>query len=284
MSAKLIDGKALAAQIRQNLATRVEALSQKGHRPGLAVILVGENSASQVYVRNKIKACQETGMTSIEKRLAATTTEKELLTLIDELNHDDSVDGILVQLPLPKHISDEAVIEAISPEKDVDGFHVVSAGSLLTGRTGFRPCTPYGVMKMFEHIGYDLTGKHAVVIGRSNIVGKPQALMLLEKNATVTVIHSKTPDLSFFTRQADVVVAAVGRAKLITADMIKPGAVVIDVGMNRDENGKLCGDVDAAAVAEVASAITPVPGGVGPMTIAMLMTNTVEAVERRFEK
>ena len=213
--------------------------------------------------------------------MPAETTEAELLAVIDRLNHDDAVDGILVQLPLPKHLSSELVIAAISPEKDVDGFHVVSAGSLLTGRTGFRPCTPYGVMKLLEEAGCDPAGKHAVVIGRSNIVGKPQALMLLEKNASVTIVHSRTTDLAEHTLRADILVAAVGRAKMVKADMVKPGAVVIDVGMNRDENGKLCGDVDYENVREVASAITPVPGGVGPMTIAMLMTNTVEAVERR---
>ena len=247
----------------------------------LAVVLVGEDPASHVYVRNKVRACERTGIHSEEIRLSADTTEQELLAVIDRLNHDDTIDGILVQLPLPKHLSSEIVIAAISPEKDVDGFHVVSAGSLLTGRTGFRPCTPYGVMKLLEEAECDPSGKHAVVIGRSNIVGKPQALMLLEKNATVTVVHSRTQDLASMTRQADILVAAVGRAKMVKADMVKPGAVVIDVGMNRDENGKLCGDVDYEAVREIASAITPVPGGVGPMTIAMLMTNTVEAVERR---
>ncbi len=281
MTAQLIDGKALAARIRQDLAQRVETLAARGHRPGLAVILVGENPASLVYVRNKIRACEEVGIENIELRLPADTTEEKLLAVIGKLNTDDRVDGILVQLPLPKHISQTNVIEAISAEKDVDGFHEVNAGRLMTGSTGFLPCTPYGVMKMIESIGCDLAGKNAVVVGRSNIVGKPQALMLLAKNATVTVAHSKTANLADVTRQADVLVAAVGRAKMITADMVKPGAVVIDVGMNRDENGKLCGDVDTEAVKEVAGWITPVPGGVGPMTIAMLMTNTVEAVERR---
>ena len=281
MTAKIIDGKALAARIQDELKTRVEACTEHGHRPGLAVVLVGEDPASQVYVRNKVRACERTGIRSDEIRMPAETTEAELLAVIDRLNHDDAVDGILVQLPLPKHLSSELVIAAISPEKDVDGFHVVSAGSLLTGRTGFRPCTPYGVMKLLEEAGCDPAGKHAVVIGRSNIVGKPQALMLLEKNASVTIVHSRTTDLAEHTRRADILVAAVGRAKMVKADMVKPGAVVIDVGMNRDENGKLCGDVDYENVREVASAITPVPGGVGPMTIAMLMTNTVEAVERR---
>ncbi len=284
MTAQLIDGKALAARTRQDLSQRVEALAARGHRPGLAVILVGENPASLVYVRNKIRACEEVGIENIELRLPADSTEEKLLAVIGKLNTDDRVDGILVQLPLPKHINQMNVIEAISAEKDVDGFHEVNAGRLMTGNTGFLPCTPYGVMKMIESIGFDLAGKSAVVVGRSNIVGKPQALMLLAKNATVTVAHSKTANLADVTRQADVLVAAVGRAKMITADMVKPGAVVIDVGMNRDENGKLCGDVDTEAVKEVAGWITPVPGGVGPMTIAMLMTNTVEAVERRLPR
>ena len=282
MTAQLIDGKALAASIRQNLHQRVETLVQKGHRPGLAVILVGDNPASLVYVRNKIRACEEVGIENFELRLPAGTTQEELLELIAELNVKPEVDGILVQLPLPEGISATRVIEAISAEKDVDGFHVVNAGRLLTGLPGFWPCTPYGVMKMLESIGCDPAGKTAVVVGRSNIVGKPQALMLLQKNATVTIAHSRTRNLADITRRADILVAAVGRAKMITSDMVKPGAVVIDVGMNRDENGKLCGDVDTARCREVAGWITPVPGGVGPMTIAMLMTNTVEAVERRF--
>ena len=281
MTAAIIDGKALAGRIQDELKTRVARCTAAGHRPGLAVVLVGEDPASQVYVRNKVRAGARTDIRSEEIRLPAETTEAELLAVIDRLNADPDTDGILVQLPLPKHLSSEIVIAAISPEKDVDGFHVVSAGSLLTGRTGFRPCTPYGVMKLLEEAGCDPSGKHAVVIGRSNIVGKPQALMLLEKNATVTVAHSRTKDLAALTRQADILVAAVGRAKMVKADMVKPGAVVIDVGMNRDENGRLCGDVDYEAVKEVAGAVTPVPGGVGPMTIAMLMTNTVEAVERR---
>ncbi|MDY3114638.1 MAG: bifunctional methylenetetrahydrofolate dehydrogenase/methenyltetrahydrofolate cyclohydrolase FolD [Sutterella sp.] len=279
--AYIIDGKALATQLQEELRQRVATCSQHGHQPGLAVILVGDNPASQVYVRNKIKACEAVGIRSIEIRLPAQTTEEELLAQVHALNEDPSVDGILVQLPLPAHLSSELIIQNISPEKDVDGFHVASAGALLTGRPGFRACTPYGVMKLLESAHVDLNGKHAVVVGRSNIVGKPQALMLLEKNATVTIAHSRTPDLAAVLKGADVVVAAVGRAKLITGDMLKPGAVVIDVGMNRDENGKLCGDVDFESAQAVASAITPVPGGVGPMTIAMLMTNTVEAVERR---
>lgn len=281
---QIIDGKALAASIRADLAKRTTVLTEKGHRPGLAVVIVGDDPASQVYVRNKIRACADTGIESIEYRLAKDTREEELLKLIGELNNDKRVDGILVQLPLPEQIAPEKVIAAIAPEKDVDGFHVMNAGKLLTGTGGFMPCTPYGVMKMIESVGYDLTGKGAVVVGRSNIVGKPQALMLLAKNATVTVAHSRTADLADVTRRADVLIAAVGRAKMITGDMVKPGALVIDVGMNRDENGKLCGDVDTASVMGIAGWVSPVPGGVGPMTIAMLMTNTVEAVERRMNK
>lgn len=281
---QIIDGKALAASIRADLAKRTTVLTEKGHRPGLAVVIVGDDPASQVYVRNKIRACADTGIESIEYRLAKDTREEELLKLIGELNNDKQVDGILVQLPLPEQIAPEKVIAAIAPEKDVDGFHVMNAGKLLTGTGGFMPCTPYGVMKMIESVGYDLTGKEAVVVGRSNIVGKPQALMLLAKNATVTVAHSRTADLADVTRRADVLIAAVGRAKMITGDMVKPGALVIDVGMNRDENGKLCGDVDTASVMGIAGWVSPVPGGVGPMTIAMLMTNTVEAVERRMNK
>lgn len=281
---QIIDGKALAASIRADLAKRTTVLTEKGHRPGLAVVIVGDDPASQVYVRNKIRACADTGIESIEYRLAKDTREEELLKLIGELNNDKRVDGILVQLPLPEQIAPEKVIAAIAPEKDVDGFHVMNAGKLLTGTGGFMPCTPYGVMKMIESVGYDLTGKEAVVVGRSNIVGKPQALMLLAKNATVTVAHSRTADLADVTRRADVLIAAVGRAKMITGDMVKPGALVIDVGMNRDENGKLCGDVDTASVMGIAGWVSPVPGGVGPMTIAMLMTNTVEVVERRMNK
>ena len=281
---QIIDGKALAASIRTDLAKRTTVLTEKGHRPGLAVVIVGDDPASQVYVRNKIRACADTGIESIEYRLAKDTREEELLKLIGELNNDKRVDGILVQLPLPEQIAPEKVIAAIAPEKDVDGFHVMNAGKLLTGTGGFMPCTPYGVMKMIESVGYDLTSKEAVVVGRSNIVGKPQALMLLAKNATVTVAHSRTADLADVTRRADVLIAAVGRAKMITGDMVKPGALVIDVGMNRDENGKLCGDVDTASVMGIAGWVSPVPGGVGPMTIAMLMTNTVEAVERRMNK
>ena len=279
--AKRIDGKAIAAQIKQELKEQVQQLAKDNITVTLAVIQVGQDPASCVYVRNKQRTCEELGIHSLSYELEETTSEEKLLSLIQELNAREDVDGILVQLPLPGHINEKDVLNAIDPAKDVDGFHVVSAGSLLTGRTGFRPCTPYGVMKLLEEAGCDPAGKHAVVIGRSNIVGKPQALMLLEKNASVTIVHSRTTDLDEHTRRADILVAAVGRAKMVKADMVKPGAVVIDVGMNRDENGKLCGDVDFENVREVASAITPVPGGVGPMTIAMLMTNTVEAVERR---
>ena len=279
--AKRIDGKAIAAQIKQELKEQVQQLAKDNIIVTLAVIQVGQDPASCVYVRNKQRTCEELGIHSLSYELEETTSEEKLLSLIQELNAREDVDGILVQLPLPGHINEKDVLNAIDPAKDVDGFHVVSAGSLLTGRTGFRPCTPYGVMKLLEEAGCDPAGKHAVVIGRSNIVGKPQALMLLEKNASVTIVHSRTTDLAEHTRRADILVAAVGRAKMVKADMVKPGAVVIDVGMNRDENGKLCGDVDYENVREVASAITPVPGGVGPMTIAMLMKNCIESRRRR---
>lgn len=280
MTAQRIDGNALSQQLRSSVAERASALRQRGITPGLAVILVGDNPASQVYVRNKVKACQESGIHSLLETYSATLSEADLLARVDALNQDPSVHGILVQLPLPAHIDAQKVIEAIAPAKDVDGFHVASAGALMVGQPGFWPCTPYGCMKMLESIGYELRGKHAVVIGRSNIVGKPMALMLLQKNATVTVCHSATQNLKAITLQADVVVAAVGKRNVLTAEMVKPGAVVIDVGMNRDENGKLCGDVDFDEVKEVASYITPVPGGVGPMTITMLLVNTLEAAER----
>jgi len=281
MSAQILDGKALAAEIRSELKTQVAALAEKGVSTALAVILVGDDSASQVYVRNKIKACADTGIRSLEFRMPAETTQQQLLAKIAELNADEGVDGILVQLPLPKQINADAVISAIDPAKDVDGFHVANAGALVTGKQGFVPCTPFGVMRLIEKSGVNPRGKSAVIVGRSNIVGKPMALLLLAADATVTVAHSRTPDLSAVTRNADILVAAVGRAKLIKADMVKPSAVVIDVGMNRDENGKLCGDVDFAEVKEIASSITPVPGGVGPMTIAMLMQNTVLAAQMR---
>jgi len=280
MTAQLIDGNALSKQLRAEVATRAAALTAKGLKPGLAVVLVGENPASQVYVRNKVKACEDAGMHSVLEKYADTMTEAELLARVDALNNDPAIHGILVQLPLPKGIDAHKVIEAIAPEKDVDGFHVASAGALMVGQDGFKPCTPYGCMKMLEFIGYDPKGKHAVVIGRSNIVGKPMAMLLLQANATVTVCHSATPDLAHFTRQADIVVAAVGKRNVLTADMVKPGAVVLDVGMNRTEEGKLCGDVDFDGVKEVAGWITPVPGGVGPMTITMLLVNTIESAER----
>ena len=280
MTAQLIDGKALSRQLRTQVSERVAALKARGLTPGLAVILVGDNPASQVYVRNKVLACEDTGMHSVLEKYEATMSEAELLARVEALNQDPSIHGILVQLPLPAHIDAHKVIEAISPAKDVDGFHVASAGALMVGQPGFWPCTPYGCMKMLESIGYELRGKHAVVIGRSNIVGKPMAIMLLQQDATVTICHSRTPDLKAQTLQADVIVAAVGRRKVLTADMVKPGAVVIDVGMNRDDAGKLCGDVDFDGVREVAGWITPVPGGVGPMTITMLMVNTLESAER----
>jgi len=281
MTAQLIDGNALSRHLRADVARRVQALQARGVTPGLAVILVGDNPASQVYVRNKVKACEDTGMRSVLETWPATMTEAELLARVAAMNADASIHGILVQLPLPAHIDAQRVIEAIDPAKDVDGFHVASAGALMTGLPGFWPCTPHGCMKMLEHIGYDLRGKHAVVIGRSNIVGKPMAMMLLQANATVTVCHSATRDLASHTRQADVIVAAVGKRNVLTADMVKPGAVVIDVGMNRNDDGKLCGDVDFDGVKAVAGWITPVPGGVGPMTITMLMVNTLASAERQ---
>ena len=284
MTATLIDGIALSRQLRLQVAGRAAALLARGITPGLAVVLVGDNPASQVYVRNKVKACQDNGIYSLLDKHPATLSEADLLARIDALNKDPAIHGILVQLPLPAHIDAHKVIEAIAPAKDVDGFHVASAGALMVGQPGFWPCTPYGCMKMLESLeggkGYDLKGKHAVVIGRSNIVGKPMALMLLQKNATVTICHSATTDLKAMTLQADVIVAAVGKRNVLTADMVKPGAVVIDVGMNRDDNGKLCGDVDFEGVSQVAGYITPVPGGVGPMTITMLLVNTLEAAER----
>jgi methylenetetrahydrofolate dehydrogenase (NADP+)/methenyltetrahydrofolate cyclohydrolase len=279
-TASIIDGNALSAQLRADVMRRADALKARGITPGLAVLLVGENPASQVYVRNKVKACADAGLHSVLERYDADMTEAALLARIDALNKDPAIHGILVQLPVPKHIDANKVIEAIAPEKDVDGFHIASAGALMVGQPGFLPCTPYGCMKMLESIGYDLRGKHAVVIGRSNIVGKPMAMLLLQKNATVTICHSGTKDLKAMTLQADVIVAAVGKVNVLTADMVKPGAVVIDVGMNRNAEGKLCGDVDYAGVREVAGHITPVPGGVGPMTITMLLVNTLESAER----
>ena len=280
MTAQIIDGTQLSKQLRTEVASRAQALKAKGITPGLAVVLVGDNPASQVYVRNKVKACEDSGLHSVLEKYEATMTEAALLARVEALNNDPSIHGILVQLPLPAHIDAQKVIEAISPAKDVDGFHIASAGALMTGMPGFWPCTPDGCMKMLESIGYDLKGKHAVVIGRSNIVGKPMALMLLQKDATVTICHSRTKDLKAQTLQADVIVAAVGKRNVLTADMVKPGAVVLDVGMNRNDEGKLCGDVDFDGVKEVAGYITPVPGGVGPMTITMLLVNTLESAQR----
>ena len=279
-TAARIDGTAIAREVRAGVARRVARLAAAGQLPSLAVILVGDDPASQVYVRNKIKACAEAGIRSLHETYPADLSEKDLLGRIAALNADDAVHGILVQMPLPPHISAQRVIEAIDASKDVDGYSIESAGRLLAGLPGFKPCTPWGCMTLIASTGMSLRGKHAVVIGRSNTVGKPMALLLLQADATVTVCHSRTPDLGEHTRRADVVVVAVGRAGTLTADMVKPGAVVIDVGMNRVAGGKLCGDVDFAGVAEVAGAITPVPGGVGPMTIAMLLSNTVDAAER----
>ena len=280
MSAHIIDGNALAQHWREQVASDCVALQARGVQPGLAVLLVGDNPASQVYVRNKVKACEQAGLHSVLEQLPANLSESDLLARVEALNRDPLIHGILVQLPLPAHIDAHKVIEAIDPAKDVDGFHVASAGALMTGMPGFWPCTPHGCMKMLESIGYTLSGKHAVVIGRSNIVGKPMALMLLAQNATVTICHSRTVNLKAITLQADVIVAAVGQRNTVTADMVKPGAVVIDVGMNRNEAGKLCGDVDFEAVRHIAGHITPVPGGVGPMTIAMLLVNTLESARR----
>lgn len=279
MTAQLIDGVALSTQIRAQVAERAAALAARGRKPGLAVILVGDDPASAVYVRNKVKACQEHGLHSVLEKYDATLSEGELLARIAALNADPAIHGILVQMPLPKHIDPHKVIEAIATAKDVDGFSVHSAGSLMAGLPGLRPATPYGCMKLIESTGLDLKGKRAVVIGRSNTVGKPMALLLLQANATVTVCHSATPNIAVHTREADVVVVAVGRRNTLTAGMVKPGAVIIDVGMNRNDEGKLCGDVDFAGVREVAGHITPVPGGVGPMTITMLLVNTLQAAE-----
>ena len=278
--AQLIDGNALAKQIRAQVAGRTQALRASGIVPKLAIILVGDDPASQVYTRHKVNDSTETGLDATLERFPATLPEADLLARIESLNRDRSVHGILVQLPLPRHMDSQKVISTISPAKDVDGFHVANAGALMVGQPGFWPCTPFGCMTMIESIGYNLRGKNAVVIGRSNIVGKPMALMLLQQSATVTVCHSATADLKSHTLRADVIVAAVGKRNVLTADMVKPGAVVIDVGMNRDEQGKLCGDVDFAGVREVAGWITPVPGGVGPMTRAMLLVNTLTAAER----
>ncbi len=280
MPAQLIHGSALSQQLRAEVAQRAAALTARGITPGLAVILVGEDPASAVYVRNKVKACAEAGLHSVLEKYEASLSEADLLSRIRALNDDPSIHGILVQMPLPKHIHPQRVIETISTAKDVDGYSVQSAGDLMAGLPGFRPCTPFGCMKLIESTGVDLRGKHAVVIGRSNTVGKPMALLLLQAHATVTICHSATPDLGLHTRQADVVVVAVGRRNTLTADMVKPGAIVIDVGMNRNDAGKLCGDVDFDGVSQVAGWITPVPGGVGPMTITMLLVNTLESAQR----
>ncbi len=277
--AKIIDGKQIAAKVREEIKEKTALLIEQGVRPGLAVIIVGEDSASQVYVRNKIKACAEVGFYSENYELPADTTEGELLSLVEKLNRDPAIHGILVQLPLPKHLNEEKVIAAIHPEKDVDAFHVRNVGKIMLGDYDFLPCTPAGVMKLLEYSGIDVAGKDCVIIGRSNIVGKPQAMLMLHANATVQICHSKTRDLAEKTAAADILVVAIGKAKFIKGDMIKEGAVVIDVGMDRDENGKLCGDVDFDSCFEKASYITPVPGGVGPMTITMLLQNTLSAAE-----
>lgn len=280
MSAQIISGTELAASIRETIAARAAELTALGHQPGLAVVLVGEDPASQVYVRNKVSACEKAGFKSVMHRMPENTSQDALVGLIEQLNADPTIHGILVQLPLPRHLDSHLVIESISAEKDVDGFHISNAGLLMTGKPLFRPCTPYGVMKMLELTGIDLRGAEAVVIGASNIVGKPQAMLLLQQGATVTLCNSKTKDLKSHCLRADVLVVAVGRPNMITGDMIKPGAVVIDVGINRLPDGKLCGDVDFDSASKVAGWITPVPGGVGPMTITMLLQNTIEAVER----
>lgn len=284
MEAKLIDGKALAAEVKQEAARQTEELKAKGITPCLAVILVGEDPASQVYVRGKINDCAQCGIESRNIRLPEETTQEELLARVDELAGDPAVHGILVQLPLPAHIDEKAIIDAIPPEKDVDGFSPVNVGRMQIGEPCYLPCTPAGCVRMIESTGVPISGKHAVVIGRSNIVGKPAAMLLLAKNATVTICHSKTQNLQEICASADILVAAVGRAGFVTGDMVKPGAVVIDVGINRGADGKLHGDVDFEAAAQKAAWITPVPGGVGPMTRAMLMLNTVEAARRAMEK
>ena len=277
--AVMIDGKAVSARLRQKMAAEVAAMKEAGVVPGLAVVLVGENPASQVYVRNKIKACEELGIRSQDYRLPEDTTQEALLDLVGELNRREDIHGILVQLPLPGQIQEGAVIAAIAPEKDVDAFHARNVGKIVQGSYNFLPCTPAGVMELIRSTGVSVQGKECVVVGRSNIVGKPMALLMLHENATVTICHSRTRDLGEVTRRADILIVAIGKANFITKDMVKPGAVVIDVGMNRDENGKLCGDVDFAGVEPVAGYLTPVPGGVGPMTITMLMGNTITAAK-----
>ncbi|WP_028391732.1 bifunctional methylenetetrahydrofolate dehydrogenase/methenyltetrahydrofolate cyclohydrolase FolD [Bacillus cihuensis] len=280
MSGKIIDGKEIAQSVRNTLREEVSKLESNGTVPGLAVILVGDDQASKTYVANKQKACAEIGIYSVLFDYPASLSQQELLTKIDELNQDDAIHGILVQLPLPAHIQEKAIIEAISPEKDVDGFHPINIGRMMTGQDAFLPCTPYGIMVMLEHIGCEIAGNHVVVVGRSNIVGKPSGQLFLNKSATVTYCHSKTKDLAYHTKQADILVVAVGKKDIITAAHVKEGAVVIDVGMNRNEEGNLCGDVSFNEVKEVASYITPVPKGVGPMTIAMLLENTVKSAKK----
>ncbi len=283
MAAKILDGKVLSAEIREQVSRRVEALKQRGVTPGLAVILVGDDPASEIYVRNKGKGCEETGMLSRTVKMDASTTQDALEAEIDRLNADPAIHGILVQLPLPRHLDEQAALAKILPEKDVDGFHLINAGRLMTGSEGVIPCTPKGALYMIKSTGEELSGKEAVVIGRSNIVGKPMAMLLMRENCTVTVCHSRTKNLEEHTRRADILVAAVGRAGFVTADMVKPGAIVIDVGINRVD-GKVCGDVDFENVKEKAGWITPVPGGVGKMTIAMLLANTADAAERTLER
>lgn len=277
--AMLIDGKKISSQIKDEIKAEVLALKEKGEEVTLAVVLVGEDPASQVYVRNKKRACEYVGIKSLSFELPAETTQEELLLLVEKLNHDPAVNGILVQLPLPSHIDEDAVIKAIDPNKDVDGFHPMSVGALSIGQKGYVSCTPAGIIELIKRSGIEMDGKHCVIVGRSNIVGKPMAMLMLRENATVTVTHSHTKNLKEITKQADILIVAIGRAKFITADYVKDQAVVIDVGMDRDENGKLCGDVDFDSVQKVAGAITPVPGGVGPMTIAMLMKNCLTSLE-----
>ena len=284
MTGRIIDGVALAGKIREEVASRTAALVAVGTKPGLAVVLVGSDPASQVYVKNKVAACQKAGLHSVLEQYPPSMTQTELLERVRALNADPAIHGILVQLPLPEHIDAHLVIETIAPEKDVDGFHISNAGLLMTGKPLFRPCTPYGVMKMLESEGVQLRGAVAVVIGASNIVGKPMTMLLQSAGATVTICNSKTRDLGWHTRHADIVVVATGKPRMIDGNMIKPGAIVIDVGINRGADGKLCGDVDFDSVIQVASAVTPVPGGVGPMTIAMLLVNTLEAAERAQQK
>jgi methylenetetrahydrofolate dehydrogenase (NADP+)/methenyltetrahydrofolate cyclohydrolase len=283
MPAQILDGAALARTLRAEIAQNARDLTTRGHKPGLAVILVGTDPASQVYVRNKVRACQDAGIESWFEQLPQNTTEKEVLAHIARFNADDAVDGILIQLPLPKHLDTHRILEAVAKDKDVDGLQMHSAGALVTGQPAFRPCTPLGIMRMLDHTKVPVAGRHAVVLGRSASVGKPVGLLLLESDATVTYCHSKTERLAEFTRSADILISAVGRSGLVRADMVKPGAVVIDVGINRTPDGKLCGDVEFETVREVAGWISPVPGGVGPMTITMLLENTVQSAQHRIK-